>query len=173
MTRTILLSAAAGLLAGTVASHASRLSPERVGLDVWNVPALHDQLHAAEADRDALTDLQEHLHAQAQATDTVVRRLLDGRVPLAEAAGDLGVINADRAAMLLVMREAHPGATDRELFARYAVNKVCMMLDGDPSRTEAEMVRLGAEFRTLFPGSGPLTPLFLSSRVVGTTNHHQ
>jgi hypothetical protein len=134
------------------------ISPQvrQVGLDVWNAAAHREALRTEEAVGTDLAGQQDRLRDQARASDAIVRRLIESRVSLAGAVDELAEINVDRVGLI---RTYFQGETDRELFARYSFNKVCVALEGDASRAEAVLPRLRAEFRALFPDGEPLKPL--------------
>jgi hypothetical protein len=120
------------------------------GLDLWNLPAAEADYRASIDRRGELKATHDRLHRQFEASDQTVELLIDGRLSLAAAAGELDQINRDRAGFYASLRFHHAEAgSDLELAAWYAIDKVRRRLANDPARLAGVMARLDAELRAL------------------------
>ncbi len=115
-----------------------------VGADVWNVPALQNQLHAEANEDERLGEEAELVHTRIMIKEGIVTNMLAGRITLAEATERFTVLNASRPRYLDAIRKEYPGATDEEKMARnvigYALPRVpANERDTVACRMEAEL----------------------------------
>jgi hypothetical protein len=125
---------------------------ERAGLDVWNLPALREELRSND-ERWADLDQQTHrLRREIDLSLAVASQLIDGTATLEAAVGELEPVLATRPGFELVWR--NPGSpcyapTFRKAVGRYAIGKASDLLDGDASRWPQVSARLAAEYAAL------------------------
>ncbi|MDB5306511.1 MAG: hypothetical protein JWO38_713 [Gemmataceae bacterium] len=101
-----------------------------------------------------LDDSRQRLIWQIEQADAIADELIADRTTLAAATARLEEINQNRSVPILHgLRRSYrrPTASDRELYARYAVSKVRARLAEDPARLAEIAPRLNAEFRALVP----------------------
>ena len=141
-----------------------------VGLDVWNWDAQVAELRAEQLLEGELLAEQAEQASRTAVIDDITARLVDGRLTLAEATGELERVTANhpdlvlglRCAanhpdLVLGLRCAFPGATtDRDAHARWAIDRARCALRDDPSRPADATARLEAEYRAATSGAaGP------------------
>jgi hypothetical protein len=114
--------------------------------------ALESRATAAER-RDEVLALEQLYKSQIAAGDDVIARLVAGEYTLAEAADQLEWNNRNRTGFPLGVAQAHPAATERDQWARYAIAKAHRLLEGDEGRWTAVSARLEAKFRALADAS--------------------
>lgn len=94
---------------------------ERLGLDVWNLPALHAKIDASEERaREIGTDSEEVQHRIA-VKEAIVTDLIAARCDLAAATARFAELNATRPQHMAVIRASHPGDTDEEKLAHNVI----------------------------------------------------
>lgn len=123
-----------------------------VGMDVWNVPELRQQLDNASGENRRLNTEDDIVLQRIARKETIVRELIAGRATLADATALFGELNAARPLALEAVRDAYPGATDQEKTARnviaYALGRATGADRGALSR------RLEAELQQMTAGPG-------------------
>ena len=121
-----------------------------VGLDVWTID---DDVQNCRLQNQREKDLGEgmqDLNHQINACDAVVDALIADRMSLSTAASQIDAITRDRPGFVEVLGFVHHGVeTHRLRVARYTIGKVQTSLEQDPSRREAVLARLEAEYRKL------------------------
>jgi hypothetical protein len=118
---------------------------QALGVDVWTVPELKEQVRASSAEGDRLADEDEDVLRRIAIKEGIVSDLIAGRSTLAEASERFTVLNAARPEYANAVRDAFPGATDQEKTSRnvisYALTRVA------PHARAALSSRLEAELR--------------------------
>lgn len=136
-----------GLLVGAGALLAHPTLARSVGADVWNVPALNEQVRAAGAEEERLTEDDNDVLRRIAVKEGIVSALIAGRLTLTEATERFAELNAARPAYLPTLRTAYPGDTDQEKFAR---NVISFALPRVPPHERAALsARLEAELRQM------------------------
>ena len=139
------------LVGTTVARPAWAMS---AGLDVWNMPALREQVAASvERDRELeAEDCQVFRHIEVK--EQLVRELIAGRIALADATMQFSLLDQDYPEYMIVIRQVHPGATDFEKMARNVLVYAVSRLENEPAlRRIVVLARLDAELRVLSESS--------------------
>ena len=135
------------LLVGAVVLVAHPTLAQSIGADVWNMPALKEQVRAADAEDDRLSTEDDDVLRRIAIKDTIVIDLIAGRTTLADATTRFTELNAGRPRYLAALRESYPGAPDQEKFARnvisFAVSRVA------PEERAALSSRLETELRQM------------------------
>jgi hypothetical protein len=126
---------------------------QSLGLDVWNVPALQDELRTGEGTDRQLTDQSEEVRRRIAVKDAIITELLDGQITLAEATDRFTALNAGYPEYLLTIRATQPGDTDREKFARNVI--AFARLRTAPDQVEAVTSRLEGELQEM-TGAGEI-----------------
>jgi hypothetical protein len=150
--RTGTVSAAALVALAAAVGIAHAVAPRwvaRAGLDVWNLPGLHADVRAAEAEAAAARQAEENLARQIEAADRVCARVAEGSLTLAGAADELGPLLRDRVGFQTTCAVHYKAPTFRHGAARYAIRKVLAGLEGNPARHAAAAERLEAEYAAL------------------------
>jgi hypothetical protein len=93
-----------------------------IGADVWNVPALKEQVRESTEEDDRLTDEDGDVRRRIAIKDAIIAELLAGRTTLSEATDRFAALNSGRPRYLTAIREGFPGATDQEKFARNVIS---------------------------------------------------
>lgn len=113
------LAAFAAAVLGLFAAHPTWA--KSLGLDVWDVPTMGEELRAgAEADR-KLSDQSTEVRRRIVVKDAIIADLLARRITLVEATEQFTALNASRPEYLEIIRLAYPGETDQEKFARNVI----------------------------------------------------
>jgi hypothetical protein len=95
---------------------------QSIGADVWNMPALQEQVREAAAEDARLSDEGDDVLRRIAIKDAIVGDLIAGRVTLVEATDRFTALNAARPRYLAALRESFSGATDQEKFARNVIS---------------------------------------------------
>jgi hypothetical protein len=131
--------------AGVLVAHPTLA--QSIGADVWNMPALKEQVRAADAEDDRLSVEGDDVLRRIAIKDTIITDLLAGRTTLSDATDRFTELNEGRPRYLAALREAYPGATDQEKFARnvisFAISRVA------PEERAAVSSRLETELRQM------------------------
>jgi hypothetical protein len=125
-----------------------------LGIDVWNLPALQDQI-AGEAAKSREFDRRDaDVFRRIELKERLVADLIAGRVTLAEVTPQFLELNRDRPGYMLAIRASYPGRTDEERTARTVLQYAERQLAQFPSASHAAIAaRLENEFSDLFPTS--------------------
>ena len=107
-----------------------------VGLDVWNVPELEEELAAAARDRERMDGVNTTLLNRIAAKEAVIAELIAGRATLAEATSEFLSLNADRPEHLQMMRSAYPNRTDEERAALNVIDYVAQRVADSTRRDD-------------------------------------
>ncbi|MFO0847286.1 MAG: hypothetical protein U0871_01825 [Gemmataceae bacterium] len=113
--------------------------------DARSLPELVEWTDGEATRADQLAVLDQHVRAQALATDDIIARLADGRFTLAEAVEQLDANTRCRPAFREAVGLSYPGAGVRSHLAGYLLARVGDRLGNDPGRLSA----LEAEAREL------------------------
>jgi len=121
-----------------------------IGLDVWNVAALREQMkNSAMRYRELDAEGGEVLQRLA-AKDDLVANLIAGRSTLTATTLQFTALNEGCSAYMEVIRDTYPGASDEEKMARNVLDFLSIRLAQEPAwRRLTLLVRLNAEFQTL------------------------
>ncbi len=140
-----------GLLAGLAVLTVHPTWAQAIGADVWNLPALNEQIRTEEAEDDRLADADETVRQRIAIKEAIVADLIAGRCTLAAATDQFTELNAARPEYLTVLRTEFAGETDREKFAR---NVIAFTLPRVAAPERAALrARLDAELRRMLAGS--------------------
>ena len=115
-----------------------------VGIDVWNVPGLEEELAAADRDRVRLAGFDVTLMNRIAAKEAIIGELIAGRATLADAASQFLSLNAERPDLLEMIRSAYPNRTDEERAALNVIDYVAQRV-ADPVAREEIVSRLAAD----------------------------
>jgi len=122
-----------------------------IGADVWNVPALNEQLRQSEDAREDLDAEDTEIRRRIAVKEALVAELIDGHVSLADVTARFLAINATRPHYMAAIRQSFPGATDQEKTAR---NVISYALARAPAGTaDALAARLNAELERMIARS--------------------
>jgi hypothetical protein len=125
-----------------------------LGVDVWNLPRLREQVRTAvEHERELQCEYVEVRH-RIDAKEELINRLIDGRTTLAEVAAQFTVLNEGFHHELSVIRQIYPGATDGEKMLWNVVDYSQQRIHHLPvwhrfailARLQAELHSLSSEF---------------------------
>ena len=116
----VLIASCAAAVVAVLAVHPSLA--QTIGADVWNVPALKEQARASEVEEDRLDDEDSEVMRRIAVKEAIVNDLIAGRTTLADATARFVALNAARPQYLHALREAYPGTTDDEMFARNVIS---------------------------------------------------
>lgn len=137
-------------LAGVGFAHSSLA--EAAGMDVWNLPALQEQLDDATERRADLDAQDEAVHHRIVMKEHLIGELVAGRATLAETTDVFLELNRDTPAMATA-RRADPTADDREATARNVIGFAEVYTYPSAARRADALHRLADEYRAAFPGS--------------------
>lgn len=115
-----------------------------VGIDVWNVPGLEEELAAAGRDRERLAAFDVTLMNRIAAKEVIIGELIAGRATLADATSQFRSLNAERPGLLEIMRATYPNRTDEERAALNVIDYVAHRV-ADPVAREELVSRLAAD----------------------------
>lgn len=144
----------AAVLVGLVVSlvTAQMVAPEwsrRTGLDVWNLPALDEQLRRATEERDEVLAFEEQSIKRREAAHQITKKLIDG-LPLAVGADELMEVYQNDQGIMITLETLHPHVpTVRHRFAHFAIDRVKVKLNDDPKQSQVVIARLEAEYKQL------------------------
>jgi hypothetical protein len=128
--------------------------PASLGLDVWNLPALQEQITDEAGKARDLDRKETEVLRRMELKDRLVADLIAGRATLAEVTPQFLDLNRDRPGYVTAIRITYPGRTDEERTARtvlqYAERQLAQL---PPPGRAAITARLGDEFADLFPTS--------------------
>lgn len=110
------------LVIGAVVLVAHPTLAHTIGADVWNVPALKEQVRVSTAEESRLTEEDNDVLRRIAIKDAIITDLIAGRTTLSEATDRFTALNADRPRYMDALRESFAGATDQEKFARNVIS---------------------------------------------------
>ena len=119
-----------------------------VGLDVWNLPTLHESLNLANAEAVALEQKSDQLYREREFCDYLVARLIDGTMTLEQATDVFAPIMQDRTGFAVTCETEFRVATHRQGVARCLIKHVQAATRND-SRWVSISARLEADFALL------------------------
>jgi hypothetical protein len=147
-----------GLTACLAAAHA--VSPDwsrRVGLDVWNMPALEEGRAAVAAERADLEAKAERDARRRDVANHIATRLIAGEITLPRAADEVQALFADDSGFALSLSASCPDVpTARLQFARHMIERASRQFGDDPARDAAVLARLEAEYAAM--AAAPASP---------------
>jgi hypothetical protein len=127
-----------------------------LGLDVWNLPALHEKVADATEEARDLEDDRLDTFRRLEVKEGLIQKLIAGRATLAETTTHFLTLDENRPEIMAVIRNLRPGATDEEKMARNVIQYTLPPLDGQPFfRRTAVVVRLEAELREFVASGTP------------------
>lgn len=116
---------------------------ERLGLDVWNLPGLHEKIEASEERDREIGAASDDVRHRIALKEAIVADVLAERCDLAAATERFIEMNATRPDYMTVIRGAHPGDTDAEKMAH---NVIAFCQTRVPPADRAALTkRLGAQ----------------------------
>jgi hypothetical protein len=124
---------------------------QSIGADVWNVPALQEQVRASVAEETRLDCEDGEVMRRIAVKEAIAADLAEGRCTLAEATDRFNELNATRPEYVSTLLRSVPGATDREKFARNVISYALIRVE--PSERPALSSRLEAELRQMLADS--------------------
>ena len=136
---------------GTLSAHPTWA--RSIGADVWNVPALNEQVRTSEVEDDRLTAEGDDVLRRIAIKEAIITELLAGRTTLADASERFAALNGARPDYVATLREVFPGATDQETYARNVISFALPRVpaqdrDALSSRLEAELQQILASATT-------------------------
>lgn len=93
-----------------------------IGADVWNAHGLNKQVRTAASEEDRLTSEDDEVLHRIAIKESIISDLIAGRTTLADATERFTVLNEARPDYLTTVRDAFPGSTDQEKFARNVIS---------------------------------------------------
>ena len=117
-----------------------------VGLDVWNLPALHAHLKVVAEKRRAFEAQDAELLQRIELKERLIANLVDGRATFAEVTSDFLTLNRGRPRNSLPRPAGSAGQTEEERTARDVVAYAALRTDHlPPARRAVVMAGLEAE----------------------------
>jgi hypothetical protein len=121
-----------------------------IGIDVWNLPSLQEELVAGTAKGREIQKEDNDIMRRMELKDRLVGELIEGRTTLAEVTSQFLALNQHREAYMSVIRANCAGRTDEERTARNVLHYVAQRLPALPSSSQDEATaRLETEFANL------------------------
>ncbi len=121
------------------------------GIDVWNVPALRDEMRTSADECERLEVAEHEVQRRIALKESLVLELIAGRATLAEVTAHFSELNASRPNYVAAIRESFPGDTDEEKAARNVI--AYALARTSAADRDAVACRLDAELqRMLAPG---------------------
>jgi hypothetical protein len=130
---------------GILAAHPTLA--QSLGVDVWNVPSLQEELRAGEGVDRQLTDQSQEVRQRIAVKDAIVADLVAGRISLSEATERFAELNAAHPEYLDAIRAAFAGETDQEKMARNVI--AFAVLRTAPDERDLLTARLEAELHQM------------------------
>jgi hypothetical protein len=125
-----------------------------LGIDVWNLPALQEQVEADATRGRELDKLDADVLRRMELKDRLVSDLIEGRTTLADVTAEFIRLNRDRPGYATAIRTTYAGRTDEERTARSILYCASRQLSHLPPTSRAAITtRLENEFADLFPTS--------------------
>lgn len=119
---------------------------EHVGLDVWNVPTLREEVEVETRRGHDLSAHDEDIRQRIEVKEILVADLIAGRATLAEVTAQFLALNRGRPYYMETLRETYPAATDEQTTALAVLGFVTPRLADEPLDRQAEVsARLEAE----------------------------
>ncbi|HEY1191212.1 MAG TPA: hypothetical protein VGE74_26490 [Gemmata sp.] len=122
-----------------------------VGMDVWNVPELNQQLDAATNESNRLTCEGDVVLRRIAVKETIIKEMLAGRASLADATARFAEMNVNRPQAQEAVRHMYAGATDQEKTARNVIAFAAARVSA--AEREALSRRLEAELQQMIAAS--------------------
>ena len=122
-----------------------------IGADVWNVPAIQEEIRTSQTERDHLDAENEEICHRIAIKESIVTDLVASRITLSEATEQFTELNAARPNYMTVIRDTFRGATDQEKMARNVIAFVVTRVS--PQEQTAVVGRLEAELARMLGGS--------------------
>jgi hypothetical protein len=144
------------LLVGGVSVCVFGLRPdwaEAVGLDLWNLPALEENLTAESAASEELDAQLGELHQRLENKEELARQASAGRLGLLQAAAGFRDLTPASEPARRHLRAAYPGADDDERFCRAVIS----WLGGRGEAARRAAVRMQAELDATLRRGGRIT----------------
>ncbi len=126
-----------------------------IGADVWNVPALNDQLRESSDLSAQLDDEDEEIRHRIVVKEAIIGQLIANHATLAETTAKFIELNASRPEYVTTIRATYPGATYEEKAARNVISYALARApaggyDALSRRLDAELQQM-TDRRTLSP----------------------
>jgi hypothetical protein len=121
-----------------------------VGIDLWNLPDLHEDVRTASDQNQVLDTEYMEASQRIRVKEEMISSLIAGRSSLAEVATQFTVINEGYENHMIVIRQLYPGATDQEKMLWNVLDYAYHRMAHLPAwRRLAILARLQAEFQSL------------------------
>ncbi len=130
---------------GVLAVHPTWASA--IGVDVWNLPALKEQLRESTDTDERLNEDRDDVRRRIEVKELIIADLIARRTTLAEATERFTVLNESRPQYLTVIRSKYPGETDQEKMARNVIGFAQLRVA--PAERDALNRRLEMELRQM------------------------
>lgn len=122
---------------------------QSVGLDVWNLPTLREDLRESREHTDVVDQRRRQIQHEIELADHVTARLIDGTLTLAQATDQLEPVMRHRDGFDTAWRLTYRTPTFRHGVARYAIRRVEDRLRNEPERSAAVCAPLEAQYAGL------------------------
>jgi hypothetical protein len=139
----VLVGSCVAVAAAALAAHPSLA--RTIGVDVWNVPALKEQVRDAAVVEDRLADEDDEVMRRIAVKEAIIADLIAERVTLSAATARFVEMNSTRPHYLAALRDSYPGATDGEKYARNVISFAVARVN--PADRAALSSRLEGELR--------------------------
>lgn len=119
---------------------------QRMGLDVWALPAAMVQERGCRDEAAALDAKDRELKNEMELADGVALRLVDGSMSLREAVDRMEPLLIKREGFIVTAPASFQTTTTRQAVARCLLGRIPALLSGDVEERETVMTRLEAEY---------------------------
>ena len=138
------------LLAPVAAAIARPEWATQVGIDVWNLPALHEQAECEET-RSGELDTEDHeIRRRIGIKEDLIQNLISGRSNLAETTAQFAILNQDYPEYMNLIRMNYSGETDLEKMAQNVIDYTLPRLTRESWFSKVSVLgRLQAELRSV------------------------
>lgn len=126
-----------------------------VGLDLWNLPALHSEVEHQLARERNLDVEDDGIRRRIEVKETLVAELIAGQTTLAEVTDQFLTLNRPHENYMHALRSAYPAATDDETIARAVLGFVSARVQSlPPNQREEVTARLDAQLGRFLEAHG-------------------
>jgi hypothetical protein len=122
-----------------------------LGADVWNMPALKEQLRETQSDIARLDAEDQGVRQRIAVKESLIQDLLAGRATLAEVTEQFTALDATRPEYMDVLRANYPAASDREVMARNVISYAMPRVPAE--ERDAVSSKLEADLRHMLSGA--------------------
>ncbi len=122
---------------------------QAAGLDVWELPALRNEIETTVKSNRAMTAELEENKMRLAFKQELIDGLLTQRASLKEVTNQFLLINQSQSASICAIRATYKGATDEEKTARNVISFAVLKSQGSFTQQMEVMARLTLELREL------------------------